>query len=561
MMSEGSASSAHDRDKALYHYAENVAFTASTNPSALLTSARGSKGSIHDKLFELYLKHFNQTPQATACPNLLSVLVKRDNLNTLIINLKPLEQGYSVLIKSLTGNLVETINLPYTETELLDCIEQEEIPPTIVDLLEQTQSDLFYDGCVIAEVRDGRRGASGAYKTSYFLLKPSHRTILADINALTNDQFRWSQDDRFILESKLLLATNEPLCLDPTPAVGIIRNRLAYKKRIAQSPLLTRSLRPFTAKGIQKRRLLAKLPFHKELPILAFLKSRGNKSRYAHPRDSHIRTPWTHGKIRLPLIPLHLSTLSDVRRLAKELEKPHVYHHLATGSKHLATDCTPVVVEEYTMETERPMGKLHRSRLIILKKPSEDKYIGELHIDRSEYSSNKCVFELGTAPLKDKYISQFIEIFTEEGRRQVKIVHSLPGQTPKIVYTSGAAGQINLSQSSTALTASQNVVHITAGTSSSAPAGNQSGNRLSTETPPTIRLSADNQSAIKFSLSSQASALSNSLQQQGESHNSAHSLSSTDSSGASLVLARQGLKIQGALLPSAQTLSPPIPSL
>jgi len=49
-----------------------------------------------------------------ACPNLLSVLVKRDNLNTLIINLKPLEQGYSVLIKSLTGNLVETINLPYT---------------------------------------------------------------------------------------------------------------------------------------------------------------------------------------------------------------------------------------------------------------------------------------------------------------------------------------------------------------------------------------------------------------------------------------------------------------
>jgi len=46
------------------------------------------------------------------------------------------------------------------------------------------------------------------------------------------------------------------------------------------------------------------------------------------------------------------------------------------------------------------------------------------------------------------------------------------------------------------------------------------------------------------------------LHDAGESHNSAHSLSSTDSSGASLVLARQGLKIQGALLPSAQTPQP-----
>ena len=58
---------------------------------------------------------------------------------------------------------------------------------------------------------------------------------------------------------------------------------------------------------------------------------------------------------------------------------------------------------------------------MILKKPSDDRYIGELHIDRSENNSNKCTFELGTAPLKDKYIDQFIEIFTEEGRRQVRV--------------------------------------------------------------------------------------------------------------------------------------------
>ena len=67
-------------------------------------------------------------------------------------------------------------------------------------------------------------------------------------------------------------------------------------------------------------------------------------------------------------------------------------------------------------------GKLHRTRLVIMKRAAEDRYLGELYIDRSEWTTNKCCFELGTAPLKDKYIQQFIEIFTEEGRKQVDFI-------------------------------------------------------------------------------------------------------------------------------------------
>ena len=67
-------------------------------------------------------------------------------------------------------------------------------------------------------------------------------------------------------------------------------------------------------------------------------------------------------------------------------------------------------------------GKLHRTRLVIMKRAAEDRYLGELYIDRSEWTTNKCCFELGTAPLKDKYIQQFIEIFTEEGRKQVGFI-------------------------------------------------------------------------------------------------------------------------------------------
>ena len=44
-------------------------------------------------------------------------------------------------------------------------------------------------------------------------------------------------------------------------------------------------------------------------------------------------------------------------------------------------------------------------------------------------------FPLGTRRNTDKYIRQFTEIFTEEGRRQVKITHFVPGKEPVVRYT------------------------------------------------------------------------------------------------------------------------------
>ena len=35
----------------------------------------------------------------------------------------------------------------------------------------------------------------------------------------------------------------------------------------------------------------------------------------------------------------------------------------------------------------------------------------------------------------DRYVRQFREIFTEEGRRQVKITHQVPGRAPVVTYT------------------------------------------------------------------------------------------------------------------------------
>ena len=54
----------------------------------------------------------------------------------------------------------------------------------------------------------------------------------------------------------------------------------------------------------------------------------------------------------------------------------------------------------------------------------------------SHFSSLKhCRFSLGTRGNVDKYIKQFTEIFTEEGRRAVKITHQVIGQKPVITHT------------------------------------------------------------------------------------------------------------------------------
>jgi len=74
------------------------------------------------------------------------------------------------------------------------------------------------------------------YLFNVFILQ----TMLCDINNLTNDGHLWTQEDLFHLESKLLLATEEPLCLDPSPAVLLVANRQQYDRKKLNTPLLKR---------------------------------------------------------------------------------------------------------------------------------------------------------------------------------------------------------------------------------------------------------------------------------------------------------------------------------
>ena len=60
------------------------------------------------------------------------------------------------------------------------------------------------------------------------------------MTALSCDGHNWTQDDLFHLESELILATEEPLCLDPSPTVMLVENALQYEQKFLNDPGLKR---------------------------------------------------------------------------------------------------------------------------------------------------------------------------------------------------------------------------------------------------------------------------------------------------------------------------------
>lgn len=62
----------------------------------------------------------------------------------------------------------------YEQGELLSCIDNGHLPAALAEQLETDYSHLFYDGCIIAEVRDYRKASSqNKSDIHHVLLKPT----------------------------------------------------------------------------------------------------------------------------------------------------------------------------------------------------------------------------------------------------------------------------------------------------------------------------------------------------------------------------------------------------
>lgn len=409
---------------------------ARQRPTKLKGSAAGSSKwkSIHQKLAELYIEENAKPPKHKGLLNsshLLEKLVSRDKLNCLIVNLYPGNEGYSLMLKGRGGTDTETMRLPYEEAELLQCINNEELPPILVDLLDRSPINMFYSGCVIVEVRDYRRSSNPAtFECHHVLLKPTTQTLLCDVNSITSDSTKWTAEDKQLLESQLLLATQEPLCLNPSVSVALIANRLQYNRNKFNTVQMYKTVKKYSQAAINRKRKFEHCAAPRGLKLHDFVSKRKDPSRNQTTvgfrlNKQHVEA-WKETSIELTT-PDNI----EVEKYAKALQRPKTPEH-----------DIPELVEEYTMESELNHGKISHTRLTIKRLPIEEVFVGELYIDKDFMEGvekgTAYKFSFGTRDLVDRYIKQFTEIVTEEGRKSVKITHLVPGLPPKITNTHGS---------------------------------------------------------------------------------------------------------------------------
>uniref|UniRef100_A0A8D1M6A0 Spt20-like SEP domain-containing protein n=2 Tax=Sus scrofa TaxID=9823 RepID=A0A8D1M6A0_PIG len=264
-------------EQALDH-AEYVTERAQQRPPKRKYSSSG-KPSLHEKLYDIYVEECEREPEVTeelrSNVNLLEKLVRRESLPCLVVNLYPGKEGYSLMLRGKNGSYSESIRLPYEEKELLEYLDAEELPPVLVDRLEKSPVNLFHRGCVIAEIRDYRQSSGKfppGYQSRHILLRPTMQTLVCDVQAITSDNQKWTQEDKLLLESQLILATAEPLCLDPSVSVACTANRLLYNKQKLNTLPMKRSFKRYAMASLNRQQELSQCPPPPELRVLTSCK-------------------------------------------------------------------------------------------------------------------------------------------------------------------------------------------------------------------------------------------------------------------------------------------------
>jgi hypothetical protein len=420
------------------------------------------------------------------CSNLVSLLCRRDRCNRLLVTLLPNNEGYSVHVvtsnSSSTTNSsascsngsseIELFRLPYEDDDFLTYIDNEELPTPILDLLEKAWPELFYSGCVIAEVRDHRRlplpsnASNGASQmtddvaglTSHVLLRPTTQSLICDVTLLCERSGCATKEERAMVESQLCLATQGPLCLDPDPVVSILARKSCIRRRKFATPAMRRHAKMFSQSGLNRKRKLEETAAPPELRLHDFVQKLNRSQSRPNPQEM-LQQHQTMMRVNLRAIvqsqqPSAVSTISpdqvqpDASSSPAQIVTDVTKHARTIQRRPDVTDMTPHVVEEYILETaERGANRIYHTKLTIFQRLANEEYLGELYVERDFNERDKkgstCRFVLGTRPHALRYINQFTEIFTEEGRKPVKITHLVPNQKPRITFTPGMRERMN----------------------------------------------------------------------------------------------------------------------
>ncbi|XP_043388071.1 transcription factor SPT20 homolog isoform X27 [Chelonia mydas] len=386
--------------------------------------------SVFQKLYDLYIEECEKEPEIKKLRrnvNLLEKLVMQETLSCLVVNLYPGNEGYSLMLRGKNGSDSETIRLPYEEGELLEYLDAEELPPILVDLLEKSQVNIFHCGCVIAEIRDYRQSGnmkSPTYQSKHVLLRPTMQTLVCDVHSLTSDNHKWTQEDKLLLESQLILATAEPLCLDPSIAVTCTANRLLYNKQKMNTRPMKRCFKRYSRSSLNRQQDVAHYPTPPQLRLLDYLQKRKER-KGAQQYDLKISKAgncvdmWKQN-------PCYLSAPSEV-----DVEK---YAKVEKSVK--PDDSQPTVWpaheirDDYVFECEVG-NQLQKTKLTIFQSLGNPLYYGKIQTFKGSEENDSPVtpsqFLIGSKTDAERVVNQYQELVQSEAKCPVKMVHNSGG--------------------------------------------------------------------------------------------------------------------------------------
>ncbi|XP_078121399.1 transcription factor SPT20 homolog isoform X5 [Sander vitreus] len=370
--------------------------------------------------------------------NLLEKLVSQESVSCLVVNLYPGNEGYSLMLRGKNGSDSETIRLPYEEGELLEYLDAEELPPILVDLLEKSQVNIFHCGCVIVEVRDYRQSGNTkmpTYQSRHILLRPTMQTLICDVHAMTSDHHKWTQDDKLQLESQLILATAEPLCLDPSISVTCTANRLLHNKQKMNTRSMKRCFKRHSRAALNRQQELSHLPIPPQLRLYDYLQRR--KERKPAPvidlkisKIGNCVDMWKQSNCQLT-VPKEI----DVEKYAV------VEKSLQLEDSQPTTVIWPAeeVVDDYTFECEVG-GQPQRTKVSIFQSMGDPLVYGKIYCakepkaeeDSTDLKLIHPTFLIGSKIDADRFLNQYKGVYEKDVKCQVKMSHNsgIVGQGP-----------------------------------------------------------------------------------------------------------------------------------
>lgn len=253
---------------------------------------------------------------------------------------------------------------------------------------------------------------------------------------MMDDKGDWTEDDKMQLESQILMANTPNLCLSPDTTLSEVESTLNHNRHMWNTHPVRKMARKFFSVTVNHKRKLDQCTYIHGLEL------------YYLMLKNKVKTATPHKKAHEEITPIPVPNL-DVPLLSPPTGGVNITQFKAYQRPNETSDCLPQLIEEYVLETDIPLkeGKkrLYHIKLSILQRPSNSEYLGELYLEwdhkQNEQNGVACRFSLGSKAHANKYIQQFRDIFTENGRKRVKIKYRLG---PKIASTHMQTAQVVL---------------------------------------------------------------------------------------------------------------------